>query len=293
VRVKYTFTQDQANPVILEDSVDPDPFLSVRTKRQTYGLSLGYGRDIGRRWNWNSLIGVAGLDHSVIGGFDPQGDPGLIPEDKTGYRVSTGFDRRLSERNSIGAKYTYGITNLERNGQDELHRMRLTFNTRVSKRVNIRGEVGGYQRTNDTQNEATTGVDALVNVSFNEALTVGPVYFGFGAGVVPSYGGSLEGTSSNRAIFASMSGVRIEPVRWSIVARYSQRVPDLFGQSERDINSLSARTEMSLQRVLGLSLSARYVKQTSSDPLQSPSSFYQVSAGLVWHPLGQTRVAGR
>ncbi len=294
LRARYAFTQDQANPVILEDSLDPDPFLSVRTKRETYQLSLGYGRNIGRRWNWNGSIGARGIDHSVIGGFDPQGDPALIPEDKTGYRVSTGFDRRLSGKNSLGAKYTFGITDLERNGRDELHRMRLIFRAGVSKRVTIRGEVGGYRRTNDTQDEATSGLEALLGVSFNEALALGPVRFGFGAGVAPSRGGSLEGTSVNRTIFVSMSGVRTKPVSWRIVARHSERVPDLFGQSERETNSLSARTERSIQRVLGLALSARYVEQTSDDPLQSPSSFYRASAGLVWRPLGKkTRVVER
>jgi hypothetical protein len=287
------FTQDQANPLILDDTLDPDPFLSVRTERKSYSLTLGYGRRMGPRWKWNSSIGASGIDHSVIGGFDPQGSSDLIPEDKTGYRVSTRFTRQLSEKTSLGGKYTYGITDLDINGEDELHRVQFTVGTDVSKRVAIVAEVGGYSRTNDDLDESSSGLDANLNIKFNEALTAGPVRFGFGAGVTPSSGGSLEGTSSNRTVFASMSGVRRRPVDWTIVARYAQRVPDLLGQSERDTSSLTARTEFEVHRNLGISVGARYVEQTSDDPLEPDDSFYRATAGLVWRPLGNTAIAER
>jgi hypothetical protein len=82
-------------------------------------------------------------------------------------------------------------------------------------------------------------------------------------------------------------------VDWTIVARYAQRVPDLLGQSERDTSSLTARTEFEVHRNLGISVGARYVEQTSDDPLEPDDSFYRATAGLVWRPLGNTAIAER
>jgi len=287
----YYFTQDQANPGILENSVDPDPFLSARTEREAYNLGVGYQRDINKWWAWSGSVSTWQTDFSRIDGFDPGGIPEPGPQDKTGYGGTTGFKRKVSGSSSVGAEYTYGLTDLEQEGQVNTHRLNFTFSTRVSRRISLGGKVGGYRSTHDTLREDKSGAEGTLSINFNDDLTAGPVRFRFGAGVLPSYGGAQEGTSTNTGVFASVSGVRDRRVNWGIEARYSQRRPQFFSQSKLDSTSVSARMEVAILQNLGFRLRVRRTDQTA--PNQPSRSFFTFSVGPTWYPLGRTRIAGR
>ena len=293
VRAKYLFTQDQADPEVLEDSEDPDPFLAGRTERESGSLSVRYARNIGSRWEWFATGLARRSDFELIENFNPGTGLMQLPEDKDGYAAGTGAWRRFSKNTRLGARYSFGRTDLSVTGRVETHDFRFTFDSRLTKRFGLRGEVGAFYRDNIDTGETNDGATIIVLLKFNDGIgfTAGPVRFDFGAGLTPSYGGAIEGTSANAAVFASMKGVRTRPVEWGVTTRYGQRRSDLFGQPNRNTLTFVAYGEVGIRRLLGFRLTTRHSNQDI--PSQPSSSFYSVRASFVWYPLGRTRVAGR
>lgn len=291
LNANYVLTQDQANPDILENSVDPDPFLSIRTERASYSLGLGYDRQLGNRWEWTGSISAWQADYSGIDGFDPGTTVGSTPEDKTGYVAATGFNHTVSARSSVGGEYTYGLTELDMGGDIDTHRLDFTFSTRVSRRISLGGRAGGYHSTRDATDETKSGAEGTLSINFNDDLTAGPVRVRFGFGILPSYGGAQEGTSTNTGAFVAVSGVRDWPINWGLDARYTERRPQFLSQSTLDTTTLSAKMEVGILQNLGFRIRLRHTDQSS--PGQLDRSFYVFTAGPTWYPLGRTRIAGR
>ncbi|HXV75511.1 MAG TPA: hypothetical protein VD788_04270 [Candidatus Polarisedimenticolaceae bacterium] len=266
-------------------------FTTERTRRELFGGTVDYNRRLGRLWSWNVELQAAVANFDAIEDFDP-GDTGLVVEDKVGYRASAGIARRFGRRLRLGTSYSYGVVFQDLSPDVETHRLRLDVEHEATRRLQYRLQVGAYYRSSDEVDEQmqddlrTSGVEFLFELQYGESkgYRIGPVVLELGAGIQPTAGSGLQGTSTDAVVSAGLSPVRSQRWNWQFESTYGVRIPT---ESDAvDIRTLrgSAWIERELGRAFGARLRGYFSDQMADDPTYAVS-LYIVEISLAWYFL--------
>lgn len=278
----YTLSQDQGQTESLEDL---DLFLTERTTRELYGASLSYGRRLrSERWNWGLSLGASDSSYDDIDDFSTPMST-LQTEDRSSFSGSVSFDRVFTRTTSGGLSYRLLSDDLDLSGDSKAHSLGFTLSHTVSDRVQLAAQLGAYQRSSDTLAEDPSGIQG--NVSLQR--TYRSVKLGLSARHGASSGGALRGTSLDTSVGISLAPTSaVAGWTWSTAARWGHRDPDEKLSPTVQSVGLSAGTERKLARTLGLRLGGS-ISDQSGDSISNNGSFYKVSVGLAWYPIGRRR----
>lgn len=284
----YSLSQQQGDP---QGAEDPDFYLSQRSRRGSAILTTSYERNLGggARWIWGAEIGAALFRFQEISGA-PMVPTDLQLQDKTSYHASTRVSHVVTRRTSVGLRVGRQRNELSDVANEDVDDLAFTLQHAWSKNFSTSVAVGGYRRSQDPPVVPDdSGVLVDVTFDFNRPIDLGPVRLSFDAGVHPSSGGALAGTSTSTTAGISVS--RADTARnwnWGGAARYTRRDPSDPNQDTIDTQGLSAYLEGKLVRSLGARVSLARASQSSDNPL-AEGAFSSVTAGLVWYPLGRGR----
>lgn len=276
-----------------------DLFISERTRRNLFGATFDFRRLLARRWSWSLGLEAASADFEPIEGFVPTG-PGPLVEDKAGYLARTGIGRVFGKRLTFGATYSYSFVDQEISPGVTTHVARVNISHTVSRRFKYRLDVGWYSRTSDAVQDPSDGefrnegIEFLFELQYGETkgYEIGPVRLDLTAGVQPTAGGAIQGTSTNVFAGAALGPRRRSKWDWNVSGQYAVRLP-----TQRDLPDLTTvwgefRVERSVIEQLGVRFRGIYRDQASEDPVQA-ISYYRVEFGLAWYPMGQRRPGPR
>jgi hypothetical protein len=296
ISARASRSQDQGNP--FEPNFG-NTFLSRRTVRNLASFGIGLDRAISRRWRWSVGANANWARFDEIEDFDA-GPVGPGVENGQTYTITTGMSRSISERSSLGGSYRFGIIEKEDSPDERGHVLTVDFSRKVKTKGTFGFSIGGYQRSRigieDDSGYRNSGVFASANLGFGDDLEVGPFQFRFNLGGGPSMGGGLSGTSTNwyAGVTVTESNYRATTKwRWSIAARYSYRIPTDRDLADTATFSMGGSVERQFVRQLAARVAYRWVEQQQQDDsFAATGSFNVIVAGLVWYPLGGTRVVG-
>ena len=289
VTTRYVKSDEQTSPILPTDIVpdqtegpdDADLSLTSRTDRETIDARVGYDWRIGPAWGLN--VGFAAGESTFSGGTDV--------EDRTWWGPSVSMRNTISRRTSLGAGYNFRRVDLDTGGSEDFQQLDVFFDRGLSRAVQFELHVGGFTRSPE-DSKSETSVFGTANVRFNNGLTLGPVRLDFLAGVSPSKGGALTGTSLNSTAGFSISGVRTYPVNWRIGSSYNHRSPFESGEPTTETLRVAAGVEPKISRLMGLRFASSYTEQTSEDPTLE-ATYTQARLTLVIYPLGRNKISGR
>jgi len=290
----YARTQQQAVPRETPDIATGDElFLGERQEVRSYGLGLGYGLDIGPTWTWDTSVSGAQANASTIDGYQ-DGTSGLARQDTKAFRARTRFERERSQRFTLGGEYQYSRYDLEAQGIEDVHAMSLTWERKIGPKSALAGELGGYHRSRDAGDETPTyqADGALVAISYSYTPKTG-LTARAGFSLVPTSGGTLQGTSTNRTIQAFLTGDHENRrLAWEVGGYQSVREASDETVPTLEVLSLTASVEHAIQEVVGLRLKGNWADQTSDVEGYAEGQYYSVTLSCVWYPLGRTHLSG-
>lgn len=289
----FSQTQVQGNSTSV-DGEDVDFFLAGRTDRESYGATLAYRHQVGVRWRWNASVGASRASFDPI--EDTDSSAILDVQDRGTYSGTLGFDRTLFRRWSAGANYGYRQTEFETDGDDEtIQSIGVRFTQNLGERGSITYEIGAFERDREglDNQEAGDFDDGGVYGGVNLGITqpVGPVQFSFGAGVRPSSGGALRGTSTNTTVSVSLGPSRPRNWYWQVTMRFTRRKSSDRTDPDLDTVAWGSSIERYVAQALGIRLSVNGADQSTDEVTDGArnGSFYYATLGLVWYPRGRTR----
>lgn len=288
----FSKTQEQGNSASV-DGEDVNFFLAGRTDRQTYGASLDCGRQMGPHWRWGATVGASRSEFDPIEDADTNAI--LDVQDRDTYSGALSFDRTLSRKWSVGAVYGYRQTRFDADADETTQSLGVRFNQNLGERGSITYEIGGFDRDRDgldpqaAQDLDDGGIYGGVNLGVTQP--VGPVQFGFGAGVRPSSGGALRGTSTNTTVSVSLGPSMPRNWFWRLTSRFTRRDSSDRTEPDLDTVSLGASIERYLGQSVGIRLSAIWADQSTDEETigARDGSFYYATLGLVWYPKNRAR----
>jgi len=286
----YDKTQQQVRSQTVEDQ---DLFLSERTVRELYGGALSYRRDRGRRWSWGLRTRVLASRFKDI----PDEAISTTLEDRDTYEAYVDVNRVATRRTSLRMEYSFQRYELSVSGNEEVHTGTVGIGYSFTDRFGMDFSLGVLRRTDDMPmspgSTSETKPVGNVNFRFNEDLTLGSIKFRFAAGLSPSAGGALLGTSTNFVAYVEASGLRSAPWSWTVTPRYTRR------SSTADLGAVTVvavrgNVQRAVTRKLSLNLYTAWSEQQSdNDTVYSSGSFYQAGFGLAWYPAGREKVLFR
>jgi hypothetical protein len=290
----YTLTQLQAVARPVPDFVTGDDlFVGERQTVRAYGLGTGYRLEIGPTWSWDSSISGSTANVKPIDGYDDS-SPALSRQDTRSFLARTRVERERSERFTLGGEYQYSRFDLSGSGLEDVHELSVTATRKLGRKSSIAGELGAYRRSHEA-GETTTSYrndGALVSLFYSYTPTTG-LTARAGLSVVPSSGGTLQGTSTNRTIQAFLNGNHEHHrLYWEVGGYQSVREASDETVPTLEVLSLTGSIEHAIRTLFGLRLQTTWVDQSSDVEGYSEAKYYSVSLSCVWYPLGRTRVAG-
>jgi hypothetical protein len=292
-----TWSQDQGASPRFEDD---EQFVSQRTDRRFYGVGAQYGQ-AGRLWSWSTGLRVARSEFDAIEGTLPTDpvppDPeavALIPEGRTYWTGRFDFRREITRRFAIGPRYNVGYTDLERNGTDVYHTLTFGFNQQVSEYFSYGLGAGLSRRSTD---DPTAGETSATDFAWSVTLGISPplpaiesgkVKVDFDIGITPTFGGSLEGASSNSyARLYVSSGTPRSTWSWGAGGRYTRRDSTLDDYPTLQTLGVTGQVEYGLGSLVSLSLGAGWSRQLAVEAGETNASFGALRLGLVVYPRGR------
>jgi hypothetical protein len=298
----YTKTQQQGNP--LDPNVD-ERFLARRNDRETVSAGLRWGVRAGRRWTWSGDLAASQDRYQVLG--DPDVAPaGLNVEDRDNYGGGLSFSYDSSRRWSVGAIGRYRRTEFELSPDEDVYRVSGDFRHRFTEDFTLGFRLGRWIRVRDEPADAPDtpefeeqGWDIGVTLGFNEGLEAGPFRIRFDLGASPSYGGSLEGSSTNAYVGATLSrgtsALWAGSFRWdwALSTRYTRREPTNRDLPSLDTGTAAAWVQRTFARVVGLRAGIDWGRQYADGATDPNGQFFTATLSLVWHPLLRSRVSTR
>jgi len=266
--------------------------LSQRTERDLIGADLGFRQQAAERWDWYARVGASDWKHTMIEDF-PEGPESSLVEDRSEYRGNLGVARSLSRTTSLGARYGYRHTELDISGEEDMHSVMLTLEHQAGPKLSVGGELGGYRRTSTAPGDSAGD---LTRNGMRGALRLRREYrrvvFGLFAGYAPTSGGDLAGTSTDSSLGLGLAGTGSAAWDWNLGARYTRRRPTDPDQPTRTATGVSGAVERRFGRSAALRLTASHVRQDNGiEGIENPSVF-RALFGVVWYPVGHTRLAG-
>ncbi len=290
----YTLTQLQAVARENPDFVTGDAlFVGERQTVRAYGLGLGYRAGIGPTWSWDTNVSASTANVKPIAGYDDTA-AGLPRQDSRAFQARTRFDRERSERFTLGGEYQYSRYDLTDSGLEDVHELSVTATRKIARKSSIAGEVGAYRRSRDSADPTASYLQngALLSVGYSYTPRTG-LDARASVGIVPSSGGTLAGTSTNRTIQAYLTGNHERRrVTWEFGGYHSVREASDETIPTLQIVSLTGSVEHAIRALFGLRFQTTWVDQSSDVEGYSEAEYYSISLSGVWYPLGRTRVSG-
>ena len=288
VGATFTRTQEQGRAWSLES---PDLFLTNRTNRDLISADIGFAQEISPRWRWNAGVWGGWYDYAIIEGFD-QGIPQAAVEDRNEYRGSVAVSRLMTRASSMGLQFEHRRFDLETGGTEDADLASITFDHAASRELTMSVQVGAFTRSTEgtVANPLEESPETGAQGGFSLRRTFTAAILTVDAGMAPTSGGALEGTSTDSSVgftVASVAGLRWS---WTASARYAYRDPT--DPAEDPVNSIGggAGLEWRPYETLGLRVAATYADQSGdAQGAALDASYTTVGAGLVWYPRGYPR----
>lgn len=274
------------------DSVDPaDLFLLQRFLQERASGDLRLERRVGPRWQWNFAVGAANWRFTPLEDVPPE--TSVVVENRKTLTGEVGFQHDLSRRTSVGFRYGFRRFELELSGEQSSHLASFVVGRSLGERTRWELAVGGF-RSNGQALAVGGGPDTRTGAqgTFSFSHDLPEVRFGISASHGPSAGGARAGTSVNSVVALNLSDAGVRKVHWDLFTRFARRDPSDPAQSVDESISVGGALAFEVQRLVDLSLSVRYIDQTSGRTDAAGSSYYRAGLSLVLHPLGRTRLGG-
>ncbi len=285
--VRYGRTQEGGDATRLQDG---NIYLSTRVERESYGASATFDKGVGPRWQWS--IGVDAGESKIrsIQDFNPEEPPELPAEGARSYAGAAEVRRIVSGRTELGIRYAYRRIepDVQPTEDDQEFTGRFTRTFRLKSRLGI--DVGGYRRSRSNDADfRSSGFSGGVDYSYGP---VGRVRFGVGLLVAPSTGGSLQGTSTDTRLAFSVASANTRKWDLGLASYVSRRVASDTTIPDIDVLSATVWVERRFARKLAIRIDGSWVDQSSTLAGFSEGRYSVANAGLVWYPLGGSRLAG-
>jgi hypothetical protein len=290
----YALTQLQAVARVNPDFVTGDAlFVGERQTARAYGLGLGYHLGLGPTWSWDTNVSASTSNVHRIAGYEE--DAAALPrQDSRAFQARTRFERERSGRFTLGGEYQYSRFDLIDSGLEDVHELSLVATRKFGRKSSIAGEIGAYRRSRAASDPTASYVQngALLTVGYSYAPTTALVAR-VAVGIVPSAGGTLQGTSTNRTFQAFLNGNHERHrVYWELGGYHGVREPSDETTPTLTILSLTGSIEHAIGTLFGMRLQTGWVDQSSDVEGYAQAQYYSASLSGVWYPLGRSRVAG-
>jgi len=282
----FTRTQEQGRAWSLES---PDLFLTNRTNRHFVSAELGFAQDVSPRWRWAGGLWAGWYDYSVIEDLSA-GVPAAAVEDRNEYRGNVLLSRSLTRASSMGAQYEHRRFDLETGGTEDADLVSITFDHAASRDLTLSAKVGGYTRS--VQDPAPGAPDEPLDTGAQGGFTLKRAFrsttLSLDAGVAPTSGGALEGTSLDSSVGVTLGSIAGLRWSWTVAARFAHRDPT--DPAEENVGSVGGDFDVEWRPTekLGFRVGAAYADQSGDDP-SLDASYTTATAGLVWYPRGYPR----
>ena len=235
----YSDTQIQGASLFTPSDL-PSQLLSYRTRRESFGASIGFSAQPRRLWSY----GIDGrFNRSLVDpieGFEPP--PGLFLEieNQDYYQLGMRVARDVAEKTSVGLDYRYMFIDYEISGEESYHRLGATWEREFTRFTTFGVLAGAYARDFEAEPD-TVGVESKSEVGlaldFNLLYTrpIGNMQIGVDFGIRPGAGDVLRGSSIEAFVESSLSsGETYRAWSWTALARYTHREPFASDASRSD-----------------------------------------------------------
>jgi hypothetical protein len=287
LRTSYVSSQLQGDASSLDDS---DLIVYRRTNRDVALAGLGYESSRLKGWTWN-----LGLD-GAIRRYEPVSDdeppvPERRLEDRNELIGSLGFARNLSPRTSVGFVVSQAWFVLEVSGEELSTQLAATYDHRIGRHDSLRLALGGYYNTGDAAgtdpDEPRTG--GVVGVRWAHSFR--RISLRLYLDHRPSAGGALTGTALQSVLGLAVSSSGRQWL-WGVYPRLARREPANPNELTRTSAALSGEVSRRFSDKLSLRLRSDFLNQYFTGEDEEDRSTFSVYLGLIWSPVGGTRLGG-
>ena len=285
--IGYSRTQDQGGPNygIVEETEDPT-FNRV-AQRDRLAARLSYTYQLSQRWYGGVSLGASGW------AFDDVEDSPTpeVSRDRWEAMLAARIGRNVSPSMRVGLVASFSQFDLDLGGITDSVAAALEVQKEIADDVNWTLRVGGFR--NETE-DAVEGIQDSSRTgwlaAFNLNKSLRRVALSFLASHGPAAGGYRLGTSVTSTVYVSIVDTHFRRWTWAVFARAGQRDPDIELEPTLKAYEAGFGIQMAVARFLGLSTGGSWV--TQDDEIKDGSySFYRLTAGLTWHPLGRKKIS--
>ncbi len=281
----YTRTQEQGR---LRSVEDIDLFLGPRLDREIYQAGVSYGRQLTERWRLGLTAGYLRYTFQTIRGVGVDGFQ-IGSLDRSGYQARASAAYELTRNTSIGVAYGWEEFTFGGGGEETTQLTSFTLQHAFTERWQLDLALGYFTTTGrDGRGRSFTRHGGQGSLALTrEFRRVGLRLFGRHR---PSPGGSLPGPSTDTTVGLLLYKADVRRWGWELVARYGRRdsIDRAIGRIENW--AYGGEIQYFIHRLWSFRLEGIYTDQTG--PPRFNVEYWRVGLGVVWTPLGRTRLGG-
>jgi hypothetical protein len=281
----YTLRRDQFDTT----SLDTTELVAFRQlSREQLSANLGLSRRLGKRWSANLAGRVSGWRFENYVDVPPEVPPDT--EDRRELQGGFGAQRSLSERSSLGFSFGARLFDLDLSGRQDAVSASLVYGREIIDKSSISLRIGGFRMETgqfiDDEQETRTGVQGSLSINRQFRRVTGTLL----AGHAPNVGGARIGTAVVSYFQLGLSDSYFRNWGWSIQSRLGYRDPNDPNVVVVQTWATRAGINVKAHEYLGLNFGLTWADQLKGEA-EAGDEFFRVSASLVWHPFGWTKLA--
>ncbi len=282
--VGWTQTQVQGDPEINAPGEGGDLFISRRTEREVGTVGLFYRNRVTGRFFWglNSRYtdsSYSEIDGLATGGAEPIGD-------RSALRNSIDLLAGISRSTRMGVRLGVSNFSLDDGIDEESRDVQLVVEHTLGENSELSFGLGAFEAEVDGTDETRDGVQATL--AWTRALRRFDV--AIAGSHAPAAGGTLDGTSTDSALVFSIAAGLTRRASWGADLAVARRDPADPTLEPIDVVAVGLNIDWNLFRDWSMRLSPLYTRQLGGEAAES--LVLRGGLGLVWAPLGKTRVGG-